>query len=396
MSFKPNALIDIEDLDVSEVFEILDTARAFKEVNDRDIKKLPTLRGRTIINLFLEPSTRTRTSFEIAGKRLSADVINFSAASSSTKKGETLIDTAKTLDAMNSDMVIIRSSQEGAARLLKRHIGARIINAGDGKHQHPTQALLDAFTMREKFGSLDGLNVGIVGDISHSRVVGSLLPLLIMLGANPTLIAPPTLMPAKPHARCLEAAYKVGRVCNAGSAGSTGCTSDLTGIPDVGDTNNNGEHPTTNAGDTNNNGEHPCANAEGTHDIYGEHPCGVRQINDADNPTPLRISYNLDDVLPELDVLYMLRIQTERLQAALFPSLREYALVYGLDCARLGRMKKDSIIMHPGPINRGVELSSDAADAANSLILDQVNAGVAVRMACMYLLLGGEAHGVTS
>ncbi len=366
MSFNHDSIIDIEDLDLSDIVEILDTARAFKEVNSREIKKLPTLRGRTIINLFLEPSTRTRTSFEIAGKRLSADVINFSAASSSTKKGETLIDTAKTLDAMNADMVIIRSSEEGAPRLLKHHISAHIINAGDGKHQHPTQALLDAFSMREHFGQLEGLNVGIVGDISHSRVVGSLLPLLIMAGANPTLISPPTLLPAKPYARCLEAAQKAGRAAK--TAG------DIAGVFGAAGANN-GEHPTG-----------------GGCDCAGERPVGGADASSA-GASFLRIAHSLDEVLPELDVLYMLRIQTERLKAAHFPSLREYALVYGIDATRLARMKKDSIIMHPGPINRGVELSSDAADAANSLILDQVNSGVAVRMACMYLLLGGDVCG---
>lgn len=302
-------LIDIDEYSAEEITEILDTAKSFKEVNDRSIKKLPTLRGRTIINLFLEPSTRTRTSFEIAGKRLSGDVINFSASSSSTTKGESLVDTAETLDAMNCDLIVVRSKQEGAPRILASHMDAHVVNGGDGKHQHPTQALLDAFTMRERFGSLEGLKVGIVGDIAHSRVVGSLVRLLNIMGAEPIVIGPPTLMPSRP-------------------------------------------------------------------DILGA-----------------EVSHSLDDVLSELDVVYMLRIQMERLEAAPLPSLREYSMLYGIDEKRLGALKDDAIIMHPGPINRGVELSEAAANSDRALILDQVNAGVAVRMAVMYLLLGGEANG---
>lgn len=305
-------LIDIDEYSVEEITEILDTARSFKEVNDRTIKKLPTLRGRTIINLFLEPSTRTRTSFEIAGKRMSADVINFSASSSSTKKGETLADTGETLNAMNADLIVVRSKQEGAPRLLARHVDAHIVNGGDGKHQHPTQALLDAFTMRERLGRLEGLRVGIVGDIAHSRVVGSLVPLLVKMGAKPIVIGPATLMPSEP--------------------GWWGCD----------------------------------------------------------------WSYTLDDVLAELDVVYMLRIQMERLDGAPLPSLREYTMLYGIDAARLAAMRPEAIIMHPGPINRGVELSAEAADSERAVILDQVNAGVAVRMSVMYLLLGGDNSGLAS
>lgn len=305
-------LIDIDEYSVEEITEILDTARSFKEVNDRTIKKLPTLRGRTVINLFLEPSTRTRTSFEIAGKRMSADVINFSASSSSTKKGETLADTGETLNAMNADLIVVRSKQEGAPRLLARHVDAHIVNGGDGKHQHPTQALLDAFTIRERFGRLEGLRIGIVGDIAHSRVVGSLVPLLVKMGAKPIVIGPATLMPSEP--------------------GWWGC----------------------------------------------------------------EWSYTLDDVLPELDVVYMLRIQMERLDDAPLPSLREYTMLYGIDAARLAAMKPEAIIMHPGPINRGVELSAEAADSERAVILDQVNAGVAVRMSVMYLLLGGDNSGLAS
>lgn len=305
-------LIDIDEYSVEEITEILDTARSFKEVNDRTIKKLPTLRGRTVINLFLEPSTRTRTSFEIAGKRMSADVINFSASSSSTKKGETLADTGETLNAMNADLIVVRSKQEGAPRLLARHVDAHIVNGGDGKHQHPTQALLDAFTIRERLGHLEGLRIGIVGDIAHSRVVGSLVPLLVKMGAKPIVIGPATLMPSEP--------------------GWWGCD----------------------------------------------------------------WSYTLDDVLPELDVVYMLRIQMERLDGAPLPSLREYTMLYGIDTARLAAMKPEAIIMHPGPINRGVELSAEAADSERAVILDQVNAGVAVRMSVMYLLLGGDNSGLAS
>lgn len=298
-------LIDIEEYSVEEIMEILDTARSFKEVNDRAIKKLPTLRGRTIINLFLEPSTRTRTSFEIAAKRLSADAINFSASQSATQKGETLADTAETLNAMNCDLIIVRSKMEGAPRVLARHTDAHIVNGGDGKHQHPTQALLDAYTIREHFGGFEGLHVGIVGDIAHSRVAGSLVPLLKMLGAHPIVIGPPTLMPARPEVLGAE------------------------------------------------------------------------------------FSYTLDDVLPHLDVVYMLRIQMERLENAPLPSLREYATLYGIDRRRMDAMKREAIIMHPGPINRGVELTAEAADSDRTFILDQVNAGVAVRMAVMYLLMGG-------
>ena len=243
---------------------------------------------------------------------MSADVINFSASSSSTKKGETLADTGETLNAMNADLIVVRSKQEGAPRLLARHVDAHIVNGGDGKHQHPTQALLDAFTIRERFGRLEGLRIGIVGDIAHSRVVGSLVPLLVKMGAKPIVIGPATLMPSEP--------------------GWWGC----------------------------------------------------------------EWSYTLDDVLPELDVVYMLRIQMERLDGAPLPSLREYTMLYGIDTARLAAMKPEAIIMHPGPINRGVELSAEAADSERAVILDQVNAGVAVRMSVMYLLLGGDNSGLAS
>ncbi len=305
-------IIDMDDLTPEDITLILDTAESFIEVNQRRIKKLPTLRGRTVVNLFLEPSTRTRTSFEIAAKRLSADGLNFSASTSATVKGESLVDTAETLSAMACDLVIVRHKMAGSPRMLARHMDAHIINGGDGMHQHPTQALLDLFTMRDKLGHLEGLRVGIVGDIAHSRVAGSLVPALNMVGAKPIIIAPPTLLPARP-------------------------------------------------------------------DVLGA-----------------EVSTSLDDVLPELDVAYMLRIQMERAEGMPFPSVREYSRLFGMNEARLAKMKPEAIVMHPGPMNRGVEISSAVADGARSLVLNQVNAGVAVRMAAMYLLLGGDASGASS
>ncbi|HSK48400.1 MAG TPA: aspartate carbamoyltransferase catalytic subunit [Coriobacteriia bacterium] len=300
-------IMGMSDLTADEIRLILDTAESFKEVNERRIKKLPTLRGRTIVNLFLEPSTRTRTSFEIAAKRLSADGINFSASTSATVKGESLADTAETLSAMACDLVVIRHKYAGAPQILADHMDAHIINGGDGMHEHPTQALLDLFTMRERLGKLEGLTVGVVGDICHSRVAGSLVPALRMVGAKPIIIAPPTLLPARP-------------------------------------------------------------------DVLGA-----------------EVAYSLDEVLPELDVAYMLRIQMERAEGMPFPSVREYARLFGMNDERLAKMKPSAIVMHPGPMNRGVEISASVADSDRSLVLDQVNAGVAVRMAAMYLLLGGEA-----
>jgi aspartate carbamoyltransferase catalytic subunit len=305
-------IIDIEDLTLEDLTTILDTAESFKEVNERRIKKLPTLRGRTVVNLFLEPSTRTRTSFELAAKRLSADGINFSASTSATVKGESLADTAETLSAMACDLVIIRHKYAGSPRLLTRHMDAHIINGGDGMHQHPTQALLDLYTMREKLGRLEGLKVGIVGDICHSRVAGSLIPALRMVGATPIVIAPPTLLPARP-------------------------------------------------------------------DVLGA-----------------EVATSFDAVLPDLDVAYMLRIQMERAEGMPFPSVREYANLYGMNERRLAKMKPHAIVMHPGPMNRGVEITSAVADSIRSMVLDQVNAGVAVRMAAMYLLLGGDASGTAA
>lgn len=301
-------IISMDDLTPDDVMMILDTAESFKEVNERRIKKLPTLRGRTIINLFLEPSTRTRTSFEIAAKRLSADAVNMTGSSSATVKGESLRDTAKTLSAMACDLIVVRHKYAGAPQVLSESMDACVVNGGDGMHQHPTQALLDLFTMRRALGHLEGLTVGIVGDIAHSRVAGSLVPALRMVGARPIVIGPPTLMPARP-------------------------------------------------------------------DILGA-----------------EVAHTLDEVVDQLDVAYMLRIQMERAEGMPFPSLREYARFYGMNMDRLNRMRPEAIVMHPGPMNRGVEVSSAVADSERSLVLDQVNAGVAVRMATMYLLLGGEMH----
>ncbi|MBE0476521.1 MAG: aspartate carbamoyltransferase catalytic subunit [Coriobacteriia bacterium] len=298
-------LIDIREVSAEDVGLILDTASSFKEVNERRIKKLPTLRGRTVINLFLEPSTRTRTSFEIAAKRLSADAVNMAGSASAAVKGESLRDTARTLSAMACDLIVVRHRYSGAPYILADAMDACVVNGGDGSHQHPTQALLDLFTIRERLGRLEGLTVGIVGDIGHSRVAGSLVPALRTVGARPVVIAPATLMPARPEALGAE------------------------------------------------------------------------------------VASDFDAVLPELDVAYMLRIQGERMEGMPFPSLREYARFYGMDGPRLARMKPEAIVMHPGPMNRGVEVTSEVADSPRSVVLDQVNAGVAVRMAVMYLLLGG-------
>ena len=305
-------IMTMDDLSSEDIVAILDAAESFMEVNERRIKKLPTLRGRTIVNLFLEPSTRTRTSFEIAAKRLSADGINFTASASATVKGESLRDTAKTLSAMACDLVIVRHKYAGAPQMLAECMDASIINGGDGVHQHPTQALLDLFTMRRSLGKLEGLRVGIVGDICHSRVAGSLVPALNKVGATPVIIGPPTLMPARP-------------------------------------------------------------------DVLGA-----------------EVAYSLDEALPTLDVAYLLRVQFERAERMPFPSNREYAKLYGMNMARLSAAKPEMIVMHPGPMNRGVEISADVADSPRSVVLDQVNAGVAVRMAAMYLLLGGADSGAAA
>ena len=306
------SILTIQDLTPEEITHVLDTADSFSEVNERRIKKLPTLRGRTIINLFLEPSTRTRMSFEIAAKRLSADGMNMTASASATVKGESLRDTAQTLASMSCDLLVVRHKYAGAPQMIAENMDCPVINGGDGRHQHPTQALLDMYTMRKHLGRLEGLTVGIVGDISHSRVAGSLVPALKMMGARPIVVAPPTLLPARPDALGAE------------------------------------------------------------------------------------VATDLDEVLPELDVAYMLRIQMERAEGMPFPSLREYARLYGMNARRLAAAPPEMIVMHPGPMNRGVEISADVAESPRAVILDQVNAGVAVRMACMYLILGGAADGAAA
>jgi aspartate carbamoyltransferase catalytic subunit len=306
-------LLSINDLSADEAIEILNTASELAKISDGPMKKLPTLRGRTVVNLFFEDSTRTRISFESAAKRLSADVINFSAKGSSVSKGESLKDTAQTLQAMGADAVVIRHGASGAAQRLADSgwISASVINAGDGTHEHPTQALLDAYTIRSKFPefnkSFKGLRVAIVGDILHSRVARSNVLLLTKLGATVTLVAPPTLIPV-----------------------------------------------------------------------------GVVDWN-------VKVSYDLDSVLKDIDVLMMLRVQSERMANSFFPSEREYSRGYGLDITRLNSLSADAIVMHPGPMNRGLEISAESADSHKSVVLAQVSNGVLVRMAVLYQLLGGAA-----
>ena len=301
-------LLGIADLSPEEIGLILETAEAMKEVGTRPIKKVPALRGKTVINLFFEPSTRTRTSFEIAEKRLSADTLNLAIATSSVVKGETLVDTALNLEAMAPSMIVLRHSSSGACHLLSRICRAAIINAGDGMHEHPTQALLDAFTIRERKRRLSGLKVAIVGDLLHSRVLRSNIQLLTKMGADVWVSGPPTLIPA--------------------------------GMRDFGVT-----------------------------------------------ATP-----NVDEAVGDADVIMLLRIQLERMEGAYFPSLREYFNVFGMTETRLRLARPDVMIMHPGPMNRGVEIASEVADGPYSVILDQVANGVAVRMAVLYLLAGGVDH----
>ena len=308
MTFNHKHLIDIREYSADDIALILDTAERFREINERRIKKVPVLKGYTVVNMFNEPSTRTRSSFEIAEKRLSCDTLNFGGSSTSTVKGESLDDTVQTLCAYKIDMIVVRDKHAGAPKKVALKSGVSVIDAGDGKHQHPTQALLDLFTIREQLGHLDGLRIGIVGDINHSRVCGSLVPALKTCGAKVTLIAPATLLPPAPKA-----------------LGADAVTSDL------------------------------------------------------------------DAALPELDVVYMLRVQQERLENAPFPSLREYSMLFGLNEQRDRLMRPEAIVCHPGPVNRGVELDAYMADhPTRSVILDQVYAGVLVRMAALYLLLGGE------
>ena len=299
-------LLSAADLSLDDALLVLDTAEELSHVGERTVKKLPTLRGRTVVNLFFEDSTRTKTSFELAAKRLSADVITFAAKGSSVSKGETLKDTALTLEAMGSDAVVIRHSWSGAPVNLAGWVRGSVVNAGDGTHEHPTQALLDAFTMRRRLGRLEGLKVTIVGDIHHSRVARSNVLLLHTLGADVTLVAPPTLLPVGVHS------------------------------------------------------------------------------------WPCRVSYDLDATLPASDVVMMLRVQRERMGAAYFPSAREYSRRYGLDAQRASRLQDHAIVMHPGPMVRGMEIASEVADGLRSTIVEQVANGVTVRMAVLYLLLGGS------
>src|SRR6516164_2395887 len=306
MSWNRKHLLDIESLTTDEILTVLDTARGFKAVGERAIKKVPALRGKTVVNLFVEPSTRTRTSFELAAIRLSADVINFSAEASSFKKGETLKDTAKNLEALNADFIIIRHSASGAPHFLSRVLDSHVVNAGDGAHEHPTQALLDAFTIRERKGKIAGLNITILGDILYSRVARSNIWALMKLGATVTLCGPATLVP-----KTFE---------------QMGC----------------------------------------------------------------RVTYNVDEAIRDADIINLLRIQHERQRKTMFPSINEYAQFFGLNRARLATTKPDALIMHPGPINRGVEIDSVIADCDRSLILEQVTNGLAVRMAVLFLVNGGK------
>jgi aspartate carbamoyltransferase catalytic subunit len=305
-------LVSAHDLNKDEAVLVLDTAKELALISDRPLKKLPTLRGRTVVNLFFEDSTRTRISFEAASKRLSADVINFSAKGSSVSKGESLKDTAQTLQSMGADAVVIRHGSSGAPHLLatRNWIDAVVINAGDGTHEHPTQALLDAYTIRKHLrnneGDLSGLKVAIVGDILHSRVARSNAILLKTLGATPIMVAPPTLLP-------------------------------------VGIENWNGEY-----------------------------------------------SYDLDEVLPKVDAVMMLRVQQERMSDAYFPTTREYSRNFGLNSQRLKTMQKHALVLHPGPMNRGMEITAEVADSTNSVVIEQVANGVSVRMAVLYLLLGSS------
>lgn len=298
-------LLSLEELTPAELTLILDTADAFKGVGQRTLKKVPALRGKTLVNFFVEPSTRTRTSFEVAAMRLSADVVNISATASSLQKGETLKDTAQNLEALQADIIVLRHSSPGSSQFLSQRVNASIINAGDGAHEHPTQGLLDVFTMREKRGRLEGLKVAVVGDILFSRVARSNIFALTKLGAEVTLVGPTTLVP--------EAFHKLG----------------------------------------------------------------------------VRVAHHIDEVLETTDVINLLRIQHERQRQEYFPGLGEYVSLFGLTKARAERLKPDCLIMHPGPINRGVEIDSDVADGPRSVILEQVTNGIAVRMAVLYLCAGG-------
>ena len=302
-------LLGLEDLSAEEILFVLDTAASFKEVSTRSVKKVPALRGRVVVNAFFEASTRTRTSFELAAQRLSADVIDFSEKGSSVSKGETLIDTARTIEAMGIDVIVIRHPAAGAAEVLSRTIRCSIVNAGDGAHEHPTQGLLDCYTIRERFGKIEGLKVAIVGDIANSRVARSNLWALTKLGAHVILVGPPTLLP-----RAFE------QIVGPAAGGS------------------------------------------------------------------VRVVHDLDAVIGEVDVVNMLRVQFERIKSSQFPTVREFTSMYGLTWDRFQRCKKDVFVMHPGPMNRGIEIQSDIADGPQSGILRQVTNGLAVRMAVLYLV----------
>lgn len=302
--WKRHDLLDLADLSKEEIELILETAKSFKEVSRRDVKKVPALRGKTVVMLFFEPSTRTRVSFELAAKRLSADTITISAGGSSTSKGESVLDTAKNIEAMNIDLIVVRHSSSGVPKILADGLKASVINAGDGCHAHPTQALLDIFTIQEKFGKIAGLKVGIVGDILHSRVARSNIWGLTKLGAEVTVCGPATLMPV-----------------------------------------------------------------------------GIEKLG-------VKVSYELEPVIKSSDALIILRLQNERQHDKYLPSVREYAKKFGITQAKLKDARKDMLIMHPGPTNRGVELSADVADGEQSVILEQVTNGVAIRMAVLYLLAG--------
>ena len=310
MAWKRKDLLSTQGLEAAEIADVLDTAESMKEIASREIKKVPTLRGKTVVNLFYENSTRTRTSFEIAGKWLSADVINFSAGGSSAAKGESFIDTAKNIAAMSPDVVVVRHSSAGAASILARELTCSVVNAGDGAHEHPTQALLDLLTIREHKGHFEGLSVAIVGDIAHSRVARSNIHAMRKLGMTVTVAGPPTLIP-------------------------------------------------------------PFVQEMG-----------------------VKVSYRLEDAIRDVDVVMMLRLQQERMTGGLIPSLREYSRYWGLTLDKLrAHARPDVLIMHPGPVNRGVELSPEVADGPYSVILDQVTKGVAVRMAVLFLLAGSKAGG---
>jgi aspartate carbamoyltransferase catalytic subunit len=307
MSWKRKDLVSMRDLEPGEIREVLDTAQSMKEIASRDIKKVPTLRGKTVVNLFYEASTRTRTSFEIAGKWLSADVINFSAGGSSAEKGESFLDTARNIGAMSPDVLVVRHQASGVPELLARHLACSVINAGDGAHEHPTQALLDLLTIREKKGHLEGLHVAIVGDVAHSRVARSNIHGMRRMGMTVTVAGPPTLIPPA--------------------------------CPELG----------------------------------------------------VKVSHRLEEAIASADVIMMLRLQHERMRTGLIPSLREYSRVWGLSRDKLRQCRADVLVMHPGPVNRGIEIAPDVADGEYSVILDQVANGVAVRMAVLFLLAGSRA-----